>query len=100
MCSQIEVERESLIANVALVRLLAGMHQLVSLQLRVVKKSLATSSHRANICPLSMRDLMFSVRTLITKFFGAFIDRAGVSLILANAGLDGIRISIRYHVKR
>jgi len=44
MRPQVEIEREALVANFALVRLFAGVHQAVALQFRVIEELFAASS--------------------------------------------------------
>ena len=100
MRPQIEVEREAFAADVAFVRFFASMHQLMPLQLRVVEESLATTDDGADIRPFSVRDLVFSVRTLITKFFGAVIDWTSVPLVRSDPGLNSLRIPVSDHVQR
>ena len=54
MRSQVEIERESLVAKGALERFLSRMDQLVPLELRVVEELLAAASDWADVLPLTM----------------------------------------------
>lgn len=60
MGPQVEVERESLIAERTFERLLARVDQLMSLELRVVKESLVATLHRADVLTFAMSHKMLS----------------------------------------
>lgn len=77
MCSQIEVQREPLSAALegALERLLAGMHELMSLQFAGFNERLATLG--ADVHSRAMRVQVLSHGAVISKHFRAVLVRAG-----------------------
>lgn len=60
MCAQIEVQRESLVADLTLVRLFPSVHELVSLQLRVVQKLFLAEFNWTNEHSFTMMELVFA----------------------------------------
>ena len=71
--SEVEVKAELLVADVALELLLSSVHELVSLQLRVVQELLPTALHLADkLCersylPLAVSQQMLSPRGVVCE---------------------------------
>lgn len=79
MSAQVEVQGESLLADVALVGLLSRVHQLVPLQFGVVQESLVAALDGADVGSLCVGDLVLSVGALIPEGLGAVVYRTRVS---------------------
>ena len=77
MRSQIEVQREPFAAAFegALKRLLAGVHQLVSLQFAGLNERFATLG--ADVHPWTVRMQVLSHGAIVSKHFGAILVRTG-----------------------
>ena len=71
MGPQVEVEREPLVAERTLERLLSRVDQLMSLEFRVVKESLVAALHWADVLPFAMSHQMLSERGRVLEEFTA-----------------------------
>lgn len=67
MRSQIEIQGKALVADVALVGLLASVDQLVTFKLGVVEETFAAALHGTDVSALCVRYLMLAVGALITE---------------------------------
>jgi len=78
MRSKIEIEGKLLAASFAFIRLFAGMHKHVPLQLGVVQKAFLTIRYRANVLSFSMCHHVLTQGTVIGKIFVAVRLLAGI----------------------
>ena len=85
MRPQVEVERESLPADLTLGGLLAGVDKLMPLQLRIVEEALAAAGHRANVLLLGVRRLVLPEVGRVVKLLLAVLDRALENFVPVNA---------------
>jgi len=84
MRPQIKVQTKALATNVALVRLLSRVDQLVPLEFAVVKEFLATALLRAHIEPLAMGNEMLSISNKISEDLHAVFNLADVLFRIAD----------------
>ena len=85
VCPQIEIQGKGLPAELTSERLfpltsLYSVHQHVSAQLRVVKKSLAATLHGTGELPFSMSHCVLAQRPSVCEYLPASCDVAGVGL--------------------
>jgi hypothetical protein len=78
MSSQIEIETELFIAKCALKWFLSCVHQLMTLEFRVVQKPLVTAVNRANVLSLAVRHHVFAQTGGVLEQFGTPKHIAGV----------------------
>ena len=77
---EIEVQRESFVASLAFVRLLSGMHELMSFQLGVVKELLVASWDWTREHSFTVGHLVLAIRSLVWEDFLAVFKHADVLL--------------------
>ena len=95
MRPQVEVERESLSADLTLVGLLAGVDKLMPLQLRIVEEALAAALNRANVLLFGVRRLVLPEVGWVVKLLLAVFDRALENLIPVDAGQRVIHVHVQ-----
>lgn len=98
--SQIEIEGEAFLAYVAFVRLLTRVHQLMTLELRVVEELLATACYWAGEHLLSMGQLMLPQGSNILKdFLTVFKVTNKTGLTVFSSFILRFTVSIRVHLQ-
>ena len=81
--SQVEVERELLATDVALVGLVSRMHEHVSFELGIVEKALATGGHRTDVLPFSVSHHVLSECAVVRETLVAVGILADINAISA-----------------
>lgn len=74
--AQVEIERELLRADLALVGLLAGVHQLVPLELAFVEELLVAGGHLADVLLLPVRGHVLLQRAVVVEDLAALVELA------------------------
>lgn len=98
--SQVEIEGEAFLAYVAFVRLLTRVHQLMTLELRVVEELLATACDWAGEHPLSMGQLMLPQGSNILKDLLTVLKVTNkTGLTVFSSFILRFTISIRVHLR-
>jgi len=79
--AQVKVKGETFLADLAFVRSLASVNQLVPLKFRIVQKLFTALIYRTDEQPLAMCNLMLSERSLVGEHFLAVLYGAHVHFL-------------------